>query len=343
MELNPSRTSSPEPQTAQVGLEDAPVPMEDEAFIIPPDPDEPRARYSLRERTNQQLQPYLYDKALYRAQLRNVPDAIVTMKSPGRRERHRGPEDRYEDEESQDRGYEASDNGGDEEDGPRRRRSKSRSQDPTNGAIPLLSESDDETRKRSAAYIQEWKKLEKKRRKESARDTEEGKRRRRDRTRKAHPFPVSRGSSSERDDSSLSSPIRPRRRSGTPLSRRAPSPMADGRLSDSPAPPLNFDDPRVNSPSPSPFRDAPRLSKSPPSFPRSPSHNSSRHSRSPIPQLPPSFDRNTYETPIVIEDDSTNPAPVAESQNEATRAKARMTKARSRRGQRLLTRSSTNG
>ncbi|KAK1215476.1 hypothetical protein PQX77_021910 [Marasmius sp. AFHP31] len=310
MEINTSWTSSPEIQTAQMGPEDAPVPMEDEALIIPPDPDEPRARYSLRERTNQQRQPYLYDKALYRAQLRDVPDAIVTLKSPSRRERHRGPEDQYE-EELQDRGYEASDNGGDEEeDAPRRRRSKSRSQDPTNGAIPPLSESDDETRKKSAAYRQEWRKLEKKRRNESAQDTAESKKGRREKTRKAHPLPVSRGSSSERDNSLLSSSIRPGRRSATPLPRRTPSPMAHGHLSDSPAPPLNFNDPGVSSPSPSPYRAAPRLSKPPSSFPRSPSPNSSRHSHSPIPQLPSSFDRNTYETPIVIEDDFINPAPV---------------------------------
>ena len=78
-----------------------------------------RARYSLRARNPRQLNPYEYDKLLYKRQMRAAPEAIVKVVSPPRpRRRHRstsanprdassGAEDEYhagedlDDEESQ--------------------------------------------------------------------------------------------------------------------------------------------------------------------------------------------------------------------------------------------------
>ncbi|KAJ7623428.1 Mus7/MMS22 family-domain-containing protein [Roridomyces roridus] len=49
--------------------------------------------YSLRERRPQQLNPYRIEKKLYETTMRNVPEAIVKIRSPKRRERR---EDNYE-------------------------------------------------------------------------------------------------------------------------------------------------------------------------------------------------------------------------------------------------------
>ena len=49
-------------------------------FVIPED-SEPPNRYSLRRRQARQLQPYAYDKALYKAQMKANPDAIVKFVS----------------------------------------------------------------------------------------------------------------------------------------------------------------------------------------------------------------------------------------------------------------------
>ena len=56
-------------------------------------------RYSLRARQARQLNPYAFDKALYKQQLRHNPDAIVKMRSPGRHIRHSSDhEDEFVDE-----------------------------------------------------------------------------------------------------------------------------------------------------------------------------------------------------------------------------------------------------
>ncbi|KAG9312886.1 Mus7/MMS22 family-domain-containing protein [Chiua virens] len=54
---------------------------------IPEDP-QPLARYSLRRREPRQLNPYAYDKLLYKQQLKSHPDAIVKFRSP---QRHHEP------------------------------------------------------------------------------------------------------------------------------------------------------------------------------------------------------------------------------------------------------------
>ena len=56
-------------------------------------------RYSLRARQARQLNPYAFDKALYKQQLRHNPDAIVKMRSPGRHIRYSSDhEDEFVDE-----------------------------------------------------------------------------------------------------------------------------------------------------------------------------------------------------------------------------------------------------
>ncbi|KAG2141299.1 Mus7/MMS22 family-domain-containing protein, partial [Suillus clintonianus] len=57
------------------------------SLVIPEDP-EPINRYSLRRREARQLQPYAYDKAQYKAQMKANPDAIVKFVSPQRHEMH---------------------------------------------------------------------------------------------------------------------------------------------------------------------------------------------------------------------------------------------------------------
>lgn len=51
---------------------------------VPEDP-QPLGRYSLRRREARQLNPYAYDKLLYKQQLKSHPDAIVKFRGPGRR------------------------------------------------------------------------------------------------------------------------------------------------------------------------------------------------------------------------------------------------------------------
>ena len=47
-------------------------------------------RYSMRERRPHQLNPYIYDKMLYKRQMKSNPDAIVRFASPRRRSHSRG-------------------------------------------------------------------------------------------------------------------------------------------------------------------------------------------------------------------------------------------------------------
>ena len=56
-------------------------------------------RYPLRRRQPVQLHPYVIDKLHYKQALQNNPDAIITVRSPGRN--RRGPLDVYEDEENE--------------------------------------------------------------------------------------------------------------------------------------------------------------------------------------------------------------------------------------------------
>ncbi|KAG1760863.1 Mus7/MMS22 family-domain-containing protein [Suillus occidentalis] len=61
-------------------------------LVISEDP-EPINRYSLRRREARQLQPYAFDKAQYKAQMKANPDAIVKFVSPQRRGMHGELED----------------------------------------------------------------------------------------------------------------------------------------------------------------------------------------------------------------------------------------------------------
>ncbi|KAJ6485932.1 Mus7/MMS22 family-domain-containing protein [Mycena sanguinolenta] len=88
------------------------------------DTDNPRP-YSLRQRQPQQIKPYQYDKARYHDAMRDLPEAIVKIRSP-RRHHHR--EEDYEEDQTQEpesvHGNEAENHNGQE---PRHRRSKSKS------------------------------------------------------------------------------------------------------------------------------------------------------------------------------------------------------------------------
>ncbi|KAL4063194.1 Mus7/MMS22 family-domain-containing protein [Scleroderma citrinum] len=53
--------------------------------LIPGDTELPLGRYSLRRRDPRQINPYAYDKLLYKQQMRSNPDAIVKFRSPVRR------------------------------------------------------------------------------------------------------------------------------------------------------------------------------------------------------------------------------------------------------------------
>ena len=61
--------------------------------IVIPEDLEPANRYSLRRRQARQLQPYAYDKAMYKAQMKANPDAIVKFVS---RETHAGDGSQWE-------------------------------------------------------------------------------------------------------------------------------------------------------------------------------------------------------------------------------------------------------
>ncbi len=60
------------------------LPADSPPLIIPPDLVQEIAagHYSLRHRTNLQKQPFTLEKKLYKMQMRNIPDAIIKLKSP---------------------------------------------------------------------------------------------------------------------------------------------------------------------------------------------------------------------------------------------------------------------
>ncbi|KAG1746777.1 Mus7/MMS22 family-domain-containing protein, partial [Suillus paluster] len=76
-----------------------PVPLSP-PLVIPED-SEPINRYSLRRREARQLQPYAYDKAMYKAQMKANPDAIVKFVSPQHREMHAQDGSQWEDGQTQ--------------------------------------------------------------------------------------------------------------------------------------------------------------------------------------------------------------------------------------------------
>lgn len=86
----PSRSPDPiqllSPQHPQIPLSSPAVPRHDHSppVEIPEDP-QPLSRYSLRRREARQLNPYAWDKLLYKQQLKSHPDAIVKFQSHHRR------------------------------------------------------------------------------------------------------------------------------------------------------------------------------------------------------------------------------------------------------------------
>ncbi|KAG1734801.1 Mus7/MMS22 family-domain-containing protein [Suillus lakei] len=92
-------SSSPTAQS-QDRLPHPPHPPPPPPLVIPEDP-EPINRYSLRRREARQLQPYAFDKAQYKAQMKANPDAIVKFVSPQRREMHGEDGSQWADEQMQ--------------------------------------------------------------------------------------------------------------------------------------------------------------------------------------------------------------------------------------------------
>ncbi|KAH7890678.1 Mus7/MMS22 family-domain-containing protein [Phlebopus sp. FC_14] len=92
--LHPSRSRSQSPDELQIisPVESPRKPkcianssVEDEHPVIPADTEVPFNRYTLRRREARQLNPYAYDKLLYKQQMQSNPDAIVKFVSPKRR------------------------------------------------------------------------------------------------------------------------------------------------------------------------------------------------------------------------------------------------------------------
>ncbi|KAG2110321.1 Mus7/MMS22 family-domain-containing protein [Suillus discolor] len=82
--ITPIAQDAPSPAVESQDLLPLPSPPH---LVIPDDP-EPVSRYSLRRRQARQLQPYAFDKAQYKAQMKANPDAIVKFVSPQHREMH---------------------------------------------------------------------------------------------------------------------------------------------------------------------------------------------------------------------------------------------------------------
>ncbi|KAG2068935.1 hypothetical protein BDR04DRAFT_1157335 [Suillus decipiens] len=103
--LTPITPINQDPSSPVVQLQDRlplpppPVPPSP-PLVIPEDP-EPVSRYSLRRREARQLQPYAFDKAQYKAQMKANPDAIVKFASPQRREMHGEDESQWADGQTQ--------------------------------------------------------------------------------------------------------------------------------------------------------------------------------------------------------------------------------------------------
>ncbi|KAG0694427.1 Mus7/MMS22 family-domain-containing protein [Suillus ampliporus] len=89
------------PSHDQLPLPLLPPPIPPSPHLVIPEDTEPINRYSLRRREARQLQPYAYDKALYKAQMKANPDAIVKFLSPQHREMHGEGESQWEDGQTQ--------------------------------------------------------------------------------------------------------------------------------------------------------------------------------------------------------------------------------------------------
>ncbi|KIK80889.1 hypothetical protein PAXRUDRAFT_833254 [Paxillus rubicundulus Ve08.2h10] len=84
-----ARPSSPLPNHSRFAPD---LPAYDAPPVVPEDLP-PLGRYSLRRREARQLNPYAYDKLLYKQQMKSNPDAIVKLRSPRPRSRSRGADE----------------------------------------------------------------------------------------------------------------------------------------------------------------------------------------------------------------------------------------------------------
>ena len=116
------RGSSPAPPAAQTHTEE--LTAEQLAAVAA---EEAHGRYSLRTRLARQKNPYAYDKALYKRQMRSNPDAIVKVVSPRRHKRGRSGSAAREGSDGEYSGVEEAEREVDPEEVWRRRRRKSRS------------------------------------------------------------------------------------------------------------------------------------------------------------------------------------------------------------------------
>ncbi|KAG7093821.1 hypothetical protein E1B28_007461 [Marasmius oreades] len=301
---------SPEPQGRSPRKESGLV---DGISHIDPSRDPPR--YTLRQRTKRQEKPYLFDLAEYKTILRHVPEAIVNHRSPRRGGHQRGLQDQYEEEESQDLAYQASDDG--ENDGllSRRRRAGSPRSPHATDSLPRLPESDEEDRRQVAALRKEWRVMERQRKSEANAAQEETRRKKKN---TVHSFPLN-NSSNERTSAAPEPPVRQRRDTSSPSNHRTRrfSPSEVDALANSPAHSLHPPSPRDPSSS---------FSASPPALPYLPLPNQSHHSSSPTSLSAPTFVENTYDSPIVIdsERETNSPTPmvlpIAESESDLDEA-----------------------
>ncbi|KAF9245333.1 Mus7/MMS22 family-domain-containing protein [Melanogaster broomeanus] len=83
------KSKSPLPHSSGSALS---LPADNVPPAIPEDPYDVR-RYSLRRREARQLNPYAYDKVLYKQQMKSNPEAVVKFRSPRRRSGSRGDDE----------------------------------------------------------------------------------------------------------------------------------------------------------------------------------------------------------------------------------------------------------
>ncbi|KAK7015499.1 hypothetical protein VNI00_019114 [Paramarasmius palmivorus] len=183
-QLEPELQLQPQLQPPQ-----PPAAADDAAPFIPP---EEGGGYRFRNRKPEQKNPFLFDRYMYEKLMANNPDAIVRMKlgdSQSGRRHARGPEDRYEEEESQEQGFvppEGEESDVEEERVREREKGKEKEKVP-DGLSELESDEDPETKGSRKEYL----KL-KKRKKEEERQKKklEKKEKEKGKGKKPHAFPV---------------------------------------------------------------------------------------------------------------------------------------------------------
>ena len=116
------RGSSPEAPTCRTHTEELTAEQLEAAAA-----EEAHGRYSLRTRLARQKNPYAYDEALYKRQMRSNPEAIVKVVSPRRHRKHRSRSAARSGSDGEYSGLDEAEVDPDEVLRPRRRKSRSRS------------------------------------------------------------------------------------------------------------------------------------------------------------------------------------------------------------------------